>query len=733
MARLQTTVDSLYIVDGHRQPRALNVRAVEPVASSPQAIAKGNLYVLLELGGEKPAPHALTRLVLNTVQGVYYDAAGGITGGLTEAMLAAHQALLQHNVVHPDEAQLGGVSCAVLRGEELYVGVGGPAMVLVGSPGRVDQFPAEIGADVTPLGGNEAPAIELFRTSIDGGTLVLQLASEWVARLPSAKVATAAVAPDLPAALEYLEGLAPGRAVFSVLAIAVRLAPADATAGDIDHGSGTASEPPDADISIEEEAVALPLADELRAAGSSATAAEAADSDLAPTDTHPAERPARPPVESSPPAKPSRRWLWLLVLLVPLAIVAAITVGLWVQQRRIDQQVNSLMQGAQAALEAANQPGVPAETARQQLAEAASRVDQALALSPDVPQAVSLQADIQARLDEVNRVTPLYKLVTLQPMGGTGSDPSRLVVEGSRVYILDQGLDKVVRYGLDEVSGLVPETSGGLVAERGQALPDGQLVGELLGITWAEAGGDRRTSNLLVLDSNRNLLEVDPATGVKPLAVANRDQWVSPRAIAGYNGNFYLLDSGSGKILRYRPTADGYGNPPENYLEGDATLDFSNAIDMSIDGNIWVLYRDGTVQTFLEGRQQPFVLEQPPDGPIVEPQAIVAGSEAGTAQSLFIVDSGGSRILEYDKTGKYLRQLRPADMTDREKLRRMRALQVDEINQALFILASDGLYRTDIPQAAPETATPAPTADPTLSTPSAETTVPAATPEPASP
>ena len=709
MARLQTTVDSLYIVDGHRQPRALNVRAVEPVASSPQAIAKGSLFVLLELGGDKQAQPALSRLVLNTIQGVYYDAAGGITGGLTEAILAAHQALVQHNAVHPDEAQLGGVSCAVLRGEELYVGVGGPAMVLVGSPQRVDQFPSEIGEDVTPLGsGDDAPGIELFRSSIDSGALIIQLASEWVARVPADKLATAAVAPDLPASLEYLEGLAPARAIFSAQAISVRRLQVAPAPDEPEYDEEGTPEAPAADGIVEEEAVALPLAgaalpvvDITAPAGSEPTEAE-------PAASRPAERQARAPAQ---PPKPARRWLWLLVLLVPLAIVAAIAVGLWVQQRQTEQQVQSLLQGAQAALQAANQQGVPPETARQQLADAQDRVLQALTLSPDIPQAISLQSDIQARLDEVNRVTPLYKLVTLQPLGGEGSDPSRLVVEGSRVYILDQGLDRVVRYGLDEVSGLVPETSGGLVAERGQTLPDGQLVGEIVGMTWGEAGGDRRTSNLLVLDSNRNLLEADPATGIKPLAVAGRDQWVSPRAIAGYNGNFYLLDSGSGKILRYRPTADGYSSPPENYLEGDATLDFSGAIDMAIDGNIWVLYRDGTVQTFLEGRQQPFVLETPPDGPIVEPQAIIVGSEAGTAQSLFIVDSGKSRILEYDKTGKYLRQYRPADLTDREKLRKMRALQVDEINQAFFVLGSDGLYQTDIPQPAPEaTVAPAPEA-----------------------
>ena len=732
MARLQTTVDSLYIVDGHRQPRALNVRAVEPVASSPQAIAKGSLFVLLELGGDKQAQPALSRLVLNTIQGVYYDAAGGITGGLTEAILAAHQALVQHNVVHPEEAQLGGVSCAVLRGEELYVGVGGPAMVLVGSPQRVDQFPSEIGEDVIPLGSVDAPGIELFRSSIDSGALIIQLASEWVARVPAAKLATAAVAPDLPACLEYLEGLVPAGAIFSAQAISVHRLQVAPAPDEPENDEEDALEALLPTVIVEEEAVVLPLAGGEPPVVDVPEPAGPALTETKPASSQSAEKPSRA-------QKPARRWPWLLVLLIPLAIVAAIAVGLWIQQRQMEQQVQSLLQGAQAALESANQQGVPPETARQQLADAQDRVLQALTLSPDIPQAISLQSDIQARLDEVNRVTPLYKLVTLQPLGGEGSDPSRLVVEGSRVYILDQGLDRVVRYGLDEVSGLVPETSGGLVAERGQALPDGQLVGEIVGMTWGEAGGDRRTSNLLVLDSNRNLLEVDPATGIKPLAIAGREQWVSPRSIAGYNGNFYLLDSGSGKILRYRPTADGYNIPPENYLEGDATLDFSGAIDMAIDGNIWVLYRDGTVQTFLEGRQQPFVLETPPDGPIVEPQAIIVGSEAGTAQSLFIVDSGKSRILEYDKTGKYLRQYRPADLTDREKLRKMRALQVDEINQSFFILGTDGLYQTDIPQPAPE-ATVAPATEATIAPASEATVEPASEPsgeqptaEPASP
>ena len=58
----------------------------------------------------------------------------------------------------------------------------------------------------------------------------------------------------------------------------------------------------------------------------------------------------------------------------------------------------------------------------------------------------------------------------------------------------------------------------------------------------------------------------------------------------------------------------------------------------------------------------------------------------------------------------------------------MRALQVDEINQALFILGTDGLYQTDIPQAA----TVAPAAEATVA-PALESTGEQPTAEPASP
>lgn len=670
MARLQTNVDSLTFSQGRRDARPWNWRVVEPVPSSPQAIAKGSLFVLLELGGAKPASPRLYRLLLNTIQGVYYDAAGGITGGLTEAVLAAHHALEQNNALYPDEEQQGGVSCAVLRGEELYLAVGGPAMVVVGHPGRVEQFPAEISPVVNPLGGPEAPTIEIFRSSVSNTALVVQLQSEWVARVPARKLASVALAPDLPTVMEYLETVAPGEATLSALAVEITPQPVEAAA--------TPTE-------VEPEAGAQP-ADE------AVVEAEAADGAAAPAQTV-AAAPA-----TEPPGRTRRRLSWALLLLVPLAITLIIAGGYWWQQRALQEEVTTLLQGAEAALTAATQEGVPEDTARQQLADAEERLQQALTLQPANEQAVDLQARIQAALDRINQVVPLYKMVTLREFGGQGSNPARVTVQGNRVYILDDGVDHVMRYGLDEVSGLIPEGDQGIVAQRGQTLPNGQVIGELIDMAWAPAGGARRSSNLLILDSNRNLLQLDDALGVQPLVLGGQDKLQTPRLISSYNGNLYVLDSGAGRIWRYLPTADGYSGDPENYFEGDASIDLTQVVDMGIDGNIWLLYSDGRIQTFLSGRQQPLELEPVPNGALEQPQAMFVGSEAGSAQDLFVGDGGQGRIVAYGKDGAYQRQFVPDDERDQERLRQTTDLQVDEINRLFYILTKDALLQTDIPQ-----------------------------------
>ncbi len=680
MARLQTTTEALSLEEGRRQSKPWTYRLVEPVSSSPQAIAKGNLLVLLELGGNQAASSRLYRLLLNTVQGVYYDSAGGISGGLTEALTAAHRALVDHNLLYPAEDQRAGVSCVVLRGEELYLGVGGPAMILVGHPGRVEQFPAELSPNVIPIGGPEPPSIEIFRTSVPDRALVTQLQSDWVARVPSRTLAAAGLAPDLPTALEYLEEVAPEEGSLTALVSYLSPRPLD-------------QQPPGPAAATE--------AAEMAVAGGDAEAATEAIDQEAPTESVDyGDAAAWPPEMAVVPAtevKPRRRIPWYLLLLIPVVVTLAIALAYWWQQRAVQQEVETLLQGAQAALDAATAEGVPEDVAREQLLDAEERLQQVSAVQPANAEAATVQTSVQQALDALNRVVPLYKLITLREFGGPGTDPARVVVQGNRVYVLDQGTDQVLRYALDEVSGLILDSEPVVIAQRGQAMPNGQVLGELVDITWAPAGGDRRSSNLLILDGNGNVFQEDDAQGLQQLTIGGQDQWQSVRLISGYNGNLYALDQGAGRIWRYPPTADGYSGQPENYFEGDASLDLSHAVDMGIDGNIWILYGDGRLQSFLSGRQEPFELEPLPNQPLARPQALNVGPEAGTAQNLFIGEMGPGRIVEYGKDGSYQRQFIPADAADRDKLAGLRDLQVAEIDDTFYILTPQALYRTDIP------------------------------------
>ena len=258
MARLQTTVDSLYIVNGHRQPRALNVHAVEPVASSPQAIAKGSLFVLLELGGDKQARQRCLAWCSTPSKGClrrgrwnHRWAYRGDPGGASSAGATQRRAPLR-GTARRRELRGSARGRVVRRCRR-------PGHGARGQPQRVDQFPSEIGEDVTPLGGGEAPGIELFRSSIDSSALIIQLASEWVARA-CGEASDSRGAPDLPASLEYLEGLVPARAIFTAQAISARRGQVDPAPDELEYAEEDTPEAPAADVIVEEEAIALPLA-----------------------------------------------------------------------------------------------------------------------------------------------------------------------------------------------------------------------------------------------------------------------------------------------------------------------------------------------------------------------------------------------------------------------------------------------------------------------------------------
>jgi hypothetical protein len=245
---------------------------------------------------------------------------------------------------------------------------------------------------------------------------------------------------------------------------------------------------------------------------------------------------------------------------------------------------------------------------------------------------------------------------------------------------------------LDEANdALQPDESDPVLARRGQQVGS-SVVGEMLDMVWMPAGGNRQTSDLLILESG-GLLEYNPSWGLEALPIASRDTWGLPVAINSYFGNLYVLDTQAGQILRYVPTTEDYSNAAEPYFSQDAAVDLTGAVDMAIDGFIYVLYADGTIRKFEGGAPVDFQVTEL-DKPLNRASAIYAAPD-DIAQYIYVADAGNARVVQLNKDGRFIRQFKPRD-EDKVDLNTLRSIFVDELTGKLYLLNDHALYVANI-------------------------------------
>ena len=105
---------------------------------------RGRLGYLVQSADARPLTAELCQNVVDALVQTYYAEAGSIPRALREALLAANEALFEHNVRADTAARLlAGVGCVVVRGEELYLARLGPACVWLFSEGTLEQFPLQ--------------------------------------------------------------------------------------------------------------------------------------------------------------------------------------------------------------------------------------------------------------------------------------------------------------------------------------------------------------------------------------------------------------------------------------------------------------------------------------------------------------------------------------------------------------------------------------------------------------
>lgn len=401
--------------------------------------------------------------------------------------------------------------------------------------------------------------------------------------------------------------------------------------------------------------------------------------------------------ESEQTVSLSGRALIAVAFVIPLVMLFLVVMTRVQYDRARSGQFDSLQALAQARFDSAMQIENELHQ-REALYEALISVEEGLAINPSDETLTTLQRRILHRLDEVEGVERLYhfwKLTEVEDDIVSPTDSSRIVIHDNAIYILNRGSGRIYRFLLNEVGDALQTVDASpVLVEKGSPVR-GVPVGDLVDITWMEAGGARTLSTFVALERTGTLLAYDPQQGLDPLPVADSDTWLKPQAIGGYYGNFYVLDPLLSRILRYEPQDNAYTTSPGDYLVPETDVDLTGAVDMAIDGNIYVLFADGHIVKLYEGQPKPFTMSGLP-GAMSSPTTItVSGAQEPDAYGhIYVTDTGNERIIQFDKEGNYVRQFRARP--DENYFKDLRAVYVDEDHGRMFVLSGRTLWLTNI-------------------------------------
>ena len=142
----------------------------------------------------------------------------------------------------------------------------------------------------------------------------------------------------------------------------------------------------------------------------------------------------------------------------------------------------------------------------------------------------------------------------------------------------------------------------------------------------------------------------------------------------------------------------GTKSAPIDYFDPSEDVDISTAIDMAIDGDVFVLLSDNTIERYRGGKKLRFQISGL-DRPITKATRVYTDT---TAESLYVVDDGNNRIVEIDKRdgneGRFVRQFiyRGADNFFSD----IRALWISELDGRLLVLGIESLRQFVLPKRA---------------------------------
>lgn len=643
---------------------------------------RDTLFVNLALNGEEASTAALYRGVTDALVDAYYLSGGSVTAALRQAIQAASEHLVRHNArAEGVEKQQAGVTCAVLRDEEVFVAQAGQTLAFVGHQGRLERLPPRPSGYVTPLGAGNGLDTRFYHSWVHPGDVLL-LAEPALEEQSDETIGGAIIYEGVASGINKLSKLLNGDG--NTRLMLVEFAAATVPAPGNEPGSVGTQEPEPATETSRYSAPAAPAS----AAGTRKLrnvsvdvrdgvrrVAAGAASGLARLTRGLGEMIERlfggrvteeQAVKNDQGLSPAVMAVTAVVIPVLVALVA---VGVYLQRGQV-AHFNDLLLQLERESRLAQAAGADAAAERAHWEQTLLLSDAALHLRPShetVQQFREQSGDALDVLDEVTRLTvrPLLDY----PQGGAAA----LTVQSLAVYALDTDYGRVHKRLLESELKPAGDAEPETVLFVSQAV-GAEVVGRLVDLTWFPRSGDIREDTVAVLDSTGLLVRYRPAWGdVIASRLATPPEWNVPRAIAVYGDGLYVLDTGAGQVWRFDARDGGFSEPGEAYSiesneDGDPSndVDLRQMIDMAIDrdGHLFLLGSDGVVYKFFGGKRKPFSFSELEE-PLVAPTAIFC-SLTGLNPLFYVADPGSGRIVQTTQQGLFLAQYRPrpGDLAD---------------------------------------------------------------------
>ena len=247
---------------------------------------------------------------------------------------------------------------------------------------------------------------------------------------------------------------------------------------------------------------------------------------------------------------------------------------------------------------------------------------------------------INSSYQDLDKLTNTTRFMKLEPILSLEQNPRDIFVYGNKVYFVTQN---------EIYQGMIGSSS---TVDKVASLP--------------KANGDFQfgtiSDNALYLyTSSQKVYKLDLENKNFDLAKAE-GTWETANNAAFYADNIYLLDGITGQIYKHAKNDDTFASG-EEYISSPS-INIKNGISLAIDGSLYILKNNSEVVKLQKSKLLDFTLKDIPTpwSKIEKPVKIYTDVDA---PSIYILDAGQKRVLEFDKEGQFIHQYALPDTFDK--------------------------------------------------------------------